>query len=44
MGEQENCNLCGGKLVKKEERVLGGTNYDILKCEKCSHVVAKNRS
>ncbi len=36
------CDLCKkGRLVKKEEKDLGGTTYLILKCDKCKHQVAR---
>jgi len=37
------CSLCKkGRLVKKEEKELGGATYIILKCDKCNHQVARS--
>lgn len=36
------CNLCKkGRLVKKEEKDVGGSIYLILKCDKCNYQVAR---
>ncbi len=37
------CSLCKkGRLVKKEEKEIGGSMYTILKCDKCNHQVARS--
>lgn len=36
------CEMCEGKLVKAESKVIGGIEYDILKCERCKHTLARH--
>ena len=36
------CEMCKGKLVRAENKVIGGIEYDILKCEKCKHTIARS--
>jgi len=37
------CSLCKkGRLIKKEEKEVGGTTYFILRCDKCNHQVARS--
>jgi len=42
MEENKKCGLCGTKMVKLERKKIGDTDYDILKCGKCNHTVAKS--
>ena len=36
------CSLCKkGRLVKKEEKEISGSDYLILKCDECNHQVAR---
>lgn len=36
------CSLCKkGRLIKKEEKEVGGSAYVMLKCDKCNHQVAR---
>ena len=35
------CELCRGRLRKSGIKVIGGFKYDILKCEKCKHTIAR---
>lgn len=37
------CEICGGKLIKVREKIIGDTTYFILKCEKCHHEVAREK-
>ena len=39
---EEKCQLCNGKMVLREEKLVGDTKYNIYKCEKCNRVVAKS--
>ncbi len=36
------CELCNGRLIKKAIKVIKGTKYQILKCDKCKHTIAKH--
>lgn len=37
------CGLCKkGKLIKKEEREVGGSTYLMLRCDKCEHQIARS--
>ena len=39
------CDLCKkGRYTLKEAKIIGGTEYKILKCDKCSHEVARSAS
>ena len=35
--------MCGGRLDKVETRIMNNLIYDILKCEKCKHTIARHR-
>jgi len=36
------CNLCKGKMIRKGIKIVGDTKYNLLECEKCKHIVARN--
>ena len=36
------CSLCKkGRFLLKEKKKLAGTDYNVLKCDKCGYCVAK---
>ena len=43
MADYGKCSLCGGKYKFVEAREINNTEYNILKCEKCNHEVAKEQ-
>ena len=38
------CKKCEQEMKVLREEVIAGTNYNILKCEKCKHQVARAES
>ncbi|MBS3098087.1 hypothetical protein J4209_04810 [Candidatus Woesearchaeota archaeon] len=39
------CELCNnGNLILKETKAVGGSEYKILKCDKCNYEVARGSS
>ena len=41
---EDKCNLCNkGKMIKIKSTEVEGTLYDILKCDKCNHEVARSQ-
>jgi len=35
------CEVCGGAYIKIEEKKIGDMTYEILRCEKCNHQIAR---
>ncbi len=42
MPDYGKCSLCKGKYKLMETKDVKGTEYTIVKCEKCGHQVAKH--
>lgn len=40
--ESVKCSLCGSVMEHVEKKVIAETEYNILKCKKCKHTVAKS--
>ena len=40
MGDNR-CEICGGKMIKTRTETIVKEEYDVLKCEKCHHTVAR---
>ena len=43
MGDND-CEMCGSKMIKIRSETIVGEAYDILKCEKCRHTVARKEA
>jgi len=39
--EEGVCEICGGNYVLKEKKQMAGSEYKVLRCEKCKHQVAR---
>ena len=37
-----NCELCNGRLIKTSVKIIKGIKYQILKCDKCKHIIARH--
>ncbi len=37
------CDVCGGRLIMVESRDVGGTEYVLLRCEKCNRIIARSK-
>lgn len=37
------CAMCGGHYNQVSEKALGEMTYVVLKCEKCGHMIAKQK-
>jgi hypothetical protein len=35
------CELCKGRMIKVGGKIIGGSKFNILKCEKCKHTIAR---
>lgn len=42
MAKDKTCTVCDCKMVVIDKKVIGDTEYEIFKCEKCKHIVAKS--
>ena len=40
--EKQKCQICNSEMSKIEQKIIAGTTYEILKCAKCKHTVAKS--
>ena len=43
MGDND-CEMCGSKMIKIRSETIVGEAYDILKCEKCRHTIARKEA
>ena len=42
MALNKECPVCKAKMEEKETRIVAGTKYIVLKCEKCHYNVARS--
>ena len=44
MNGDNYCKKCKVEMKVLEEKIIAGTKYNILKCEKCKHQIARAES
>ena len=42
MMEKQKCQLCNSEMSVVDKKTIANTSYDIWKCTKCKHTVAKS--